>query len=53
MKTHSLALVHAVVIGNRLVGTRQGLLDLDEHGEQVILRDNVTEVKPPPANAIP
>ena len=53
MKTHSLALVHAVVIGNRLVGTQQALLDLGKHGEQVIIRDNVTEVKPHPTKATP
>jgi polygalacturonase len=38
---------HAVITGNRLVGTGQALLDLGEHGDQVIIRDNVTEVKPP------
>jgi hypothetical protein len=46
-------LQHAVITGNRLVGTRQALLDLGEHGEQVIIRDNATEVKPAPAKAIP
>jgi hypothetical protein len=44
---------HAIITGNRLVGTRQALLDLGEHGEQVIIRDNVTEVKPASAKATP
>ena len=44
---------HAVITGNRLVGTQQALLDLGEHGEQVILRDNVIQVKPVPANTAP
>ena len=44
---------HAVITGNRLVGTRQALLDLGEHGEQVIIRDNVLQIKPAPANPSP
>jgi hypothetical protein len=44
---------HAVITGNRLVGTRQALLDLGEHGEQVIIRDNVLQIKPAPANTNP
>ena len=44
---------HAIITGNRLVGTRQALLDLGENGEQVLIRDNATEVKPAPAKAIP
>jgi len=39
----------AVITGNRLVGTRQALLDLGEHGEQVIIHENITQIKPPPA----
>lgn len=37
---------HAIITGNRLVGTRQALLDLGEHGEQVIIRDNVVPTQP-------
>jgi hypothetical protein len=44
---------HAIITGNRLVGTQQALLDLGKHGEQVIIRDNVTEVKPHPTKATP
>jgi hypothetical protein len=44
---------HAIITGNRLVGTRQALLDLGEHGEQVIIRDNVLQIKPAPANTNP
>ncbi len=37
---------HSVLIGNRLIGTKQSLLDLGEHGDQVIVRDNVTQIRP-------
>jgi hypothetical protein len=44
---------HAIITGNRLVGTRQALVDLGEHGEQVIIRDNVLQIKSAPANTNP
>jgi hypothetical protein len=37
-------LQNAVIAHNQLAGTKQALLDLGEHGGQVIVRDNVTRV---------
>lgn len=39
----AIQLSHAVITGNRLVGTKQAWLDLGEHGEQVIIRENVAQ----------
>jgi hypothetical protein len=39
-------LQNAVITGNRLVGTKQAVLDLGEHGDQVIVRDNIAQVRP-------
>jgi len=40
-------LSYSVVTGNRLAGAKQALLDLGEHGEQLILSDNVNQVITP------
>jgi hypothetical protein len=40
-------LSNSVVSGNRLIGTKNALLDLGEHGEQVIVSGNVTQISKP------
>jgi hypothetical protein len=39
-------LQNTVITGNRLVGTRKAMLDLGEHGDQVIVRDNNSQIRP-------
>jgi len=39
-------LANAVITGNRLQATKFPLLDLGEHGEQVLIRDNILQLQP-------